>query len=126
MKPFSSLAIALAGYRNATADPLVRRLTVRLAGFPEDSPPVRIVLFSDLHVHGPDMPPRRVARIMDEIDALHPDLILAAGDFVRWVKQLVDVAGQVADAAGEGALRDTAREVLGHLRRGVVAYSSLD
>jgi predicted MPP superfamily phosphohydrolase len=78
----AALASALAGYRNATADPLVRRLTVRLAGFPEDSPPVRIVLFSDLHVHGPDMPPRRVARIMDEIDALHPDLILAAGDFV--------------------------------------------
>ena len=50
---------------------------------------------------------------------------LAAGDFVRWMKQLLDLAGQVADAAGDTPLRETAREVVGRLRRGVVAYSSL-
>ena len=50
---------------------------------------------------------------------------LAAGDFVRWVKQLIDLAGQVADAAGEAPLREAARDVVGVLRRGVVAYSSL-
>ena len=37
---------------------------------------------------------------------------LAAGDFVRWMKQLIDLAGQVADAAGAGPLRDTARDVV--------------
>ena len=50
---------------------------------------------------------------------------LAAGDFVRWMKQLLDLAGQVADAAGDSALRETAREVVRVLRRGVVAYSGL-
>ena len=50
---------------------------------------------------------------------------LAAGDFVRWIKQLLDLAGQVADAAGPGELRETAREVVRRLNRGVVAYSSL-
>ena len=50
---------------------------------------------------------------------------LAAGDFVRWMKQLLDLAGQVADAAGDGPLRDTAREVVRAVRRGVVAYSAL-
>jgi ATP-dependent RNA helicase HelY len=50
---------------------------------------------------------------------------LAAGDFVRWMKQLLDLADQVADAAGEGQLRETARLSAGALRRGVVAYSSL-
>ena len=50
---------------------------------------------------------------------------LAAGDFVRNVKQLIDLTGQVADAAGPGPLRDTARAALGALRRGVVAYSSV-
>ena len=50
---------------------------------------------------------------------------LAAGDFVRWMKQLLDLAGQVADAAGDTPLRETAREVVARLRRGVVAYSSL-
>jgi ATP-dependent RNA helicase HelY len=50
---------------------------------------------------------------------------LAAGDFVRWMKQLLDLAGQVADAAGGTPLRDTARATVDSLRRGVVAYSSL-
>jgi ATP-dependent RNA helicase HelY len=52
---------------------------------------------------------------------------LAAGDFVRWMKQLLDLADQVADAAGDDrALRATAREASNRLRRGVVAYSSLN
>jgi ATP-dependent RNA helicase HelY len=51
---------------------------------------------------------------------------LAAGDFVRWVKQLLDLADQVADAAGgNGALRTSARAAAAALRRGVVAYSSV-
>jgi ATP-dependent RNA helicase HelY len=50
---------------------------------------------------------------------------LAAGDFVRWMKQLLDLAGQVADAAGDTPLRSTARTTLDALRHGVVAYSSL-
>ena len=47
----------------------------------------------------------------DELDDVLTDVDLAAGDFVRWMKQLLDVAGQVADAAGGGPLRDTARDV---------------
>ena len=56
--------------------------------------------------------------VLDETD-------LAAGDFVRWMKQLLDVADQVADAAGDSELRRTARKAAGLLRRGVVAYSSV-
>jgi ATP-dependent RNA helicase HelY len=41
------------------------------------------------------------------------------------MKQLIDLAGQVADAAEESPLRKTAREVVRLLRRGVVAYSGL-
>lgn len=50
---------------------------------------------------------------------------MAAGDFVRAMKQLIDLVAQVADAAGPGPLRTTARQTLDGLRRGVVAYSSL-
>ena len=50
---------------------------------------------------------------------------LAAGDFVRWMKQLLDLADQVADAAGDGQLRKAARATSAALRRGVVAYSSV-
>ena len=61
----------------------------------------------------------------DELDDVLMVSDLAAGDFVRWMKQLIDLAGQVADAAGATPLRETAREVVRRLRRGVVAYSSL-
>jgi ATP-dependent RNA helicase HelY len=51
---------------------------------------------------------------------------LTAGDFVRWVKMLIDLLSQVADVAAEGSpVRATARSALGSLRRGVVAYSSV-
>jgi len=45
---------------------------------------------------------------------------LTAGDFVRWTRQVIDVAGQVAQAAGDGPLRGIAREVVFRARRGVV------
>ncbi len=52
---------------------------------------------------------------------------LPAGDFVRWAKQLVDLLGQVAQAAGAGdpELRRTADQAMDAIRRGVVAYSSV-
>jgi ATP-dependent RNA helicase HelY len=59
------------------------------------------------------------------LDEVLTETDLAAGDFVRWMKQLLDLAGQVADAAPTPELRATARETLGALRHGVVAYSSL-
>lgn len=63
----------------------------------------------------------------DELDDILHATGLAAGDFVRWVKQLLDLADQVADAAGRDRpqLRAHAREAAGRLRRGVVAYSSV-
>ncbi|MGH3471319.1 MAG: DEAD/DEAH box helicase, partial [Nocardioidaceae bacterium] len=51
------------------------------------------------------------------------DVELAPGDFVRCVKQLLDLAEQVAAAATDAALQSTAREVLRSMRRGVVDYS---
>jgi ATP-dependent RNA helicase HelY len=53
---------------------------------------------------------------------LGPDL--TPGDFVRAVKQLIDVLGQIAIAASP-ELSATARAAQDALRRGVVAYSSV-
>ena len=51
---------------------------------------------------------------------------LTPGDFVRAVKQLMDLLGQIAVAAGAGSpLASTAHAAVDALRHGVVAYSSV-
>ncbi|WP_406289687.1 DEAD/DEAH box helicase [Embleya sp. NBC_00896] len=60
------------------------------------------------------------------LDAVLGDADLPAGDFVRWIKQLVDVLGQIAAAAPEDSkVAGTARKAVEALRRGVVSYSSV-
>ena len=61
----------------------------------------------------------------DDLDDVLMVTGLSAGDFVRWMKQLLDLCGQVADAAGDTPLRDTARTTAKLLKRGVIAYSVL-
>jgi ATP-dependent RNA helicase HelY len=53
------------------------------------------------------------------------DADLSAGDFVRAVRQLLDLLDQIAEAAGDSPLRATARHAIGALNRGVVAYATL-
>jgi predicted MPP superfamily phosphohydrolase len=79
-----ALAALLAGYAYAVAvsDPVVRRARIALPDWPAGAPPVRAVLVSDIHVGGPDMPPERLSGIVAAINALRPDIVLIAGDFV--------------------------------------------
>ncbi|MCE1178745.1 MAG: DEAD/DEAH box helicase [Micrococcales bacterium] len=51
---------------------------------------------------------------------------MAAGDFVRRCKQIVDLLGQLAEAAPEPELRRTARRAMDRVMRGVVAADRLD
>jgi len=62
---------------------------------------------------------RRLGEVLEDND-------LTAGDFVRWVRQVIDFAGQIADAAGPGPLRDQARRVVSSMRRGVIDFSPDD
>jgi uncharacterized protein len=82
----ASIAVLAAGYREAIASPVVRRATFVLPHWPKDARPVTLLLMSDFHVQGPDMPPERVGAIVGQANALHPDLIVAAGDFTsdKW------------------------------------------
>ncbi|WP_110241447.1 DEAD/DEAH box helicase [Nocardioides gilvus] len=59
----------------------------------------------------------------DDLDDILMVTGLAAGDFVRLMKQLLDFCGQIADAGAGTPLRKTAREATKLLRRGVVAIS---
>ncbi|GLW64932.1 helicase [Actinomadura rubrobrunea] len=61
-----------------------------------------------------------------DLDEVLLDTDLTAGDFVRAVKQLLDLLGQIADASPENShIRKTARRAMDAMRRGVVAYSSV-
>lgn len=76
------LSLAAFAYWTAIRDPIVRETDVVLPGWPAGASPVRALLLTDLHVAGPDMPPARLARIVEQANALRPDLVLIAGDFV--------------------------------------------
>jgi ATP-dependent RNA helicase HelY len=50
---------------------------------------------------------------------------ITAGDFVRWMRQIIDVLGQVAQAAPEDdPLRANAHTAIDRIKRGVIAYVS--
>lgn len=74
--------IALTGYCNARIDPVIRRTYVALPHWPAGTAPATVALISDLHLGNAAMDASRLQHIVALIDALHPDLILIAGDFV--------------------------------------------
>lgn len=73
---------ALVCFIEATRDPVVRRATIALPGLPRTGAPIRVVLISDLHIGSAAMGSRRLARIVGQINAQRPDLVLIAGDFI--------------------------------------------
>ncbi len=56
-----------------------------------------------------------------QLQAVLSDADLAAGDFVRWCKQVIDLLGQIAQASDDPALVRTARAAVDAVSRGVVA-----
>lgn len=102
-----ALLLGLIGwaYWSAVADPVVREAEIGLPGWPEGAPPVRIVLISDLHVSAPDNPPERIGRIVAQINALRPDLVLIAGDFLSDKYFATHLYGPAETAAPLAGLR---------------------
>jgi predicted MPP superfamily phosphohydrolase len=66
----------------ATSSPVIRTAWLALPGWPAGGAPLRIALFSDIHVAAPSDTPERLTGLVRLIDAQHPDLILIAGDFL--------------------------------------------
>ncbi|MDH6180861.1 ATP-dependent RNA helicase HelY [Microbacteriaceae bacterium SG_E_30_P1] len=58
------------------------------------------------------------------LDAVLREADMAAGDFVRWSKQTIDLLDQLSIVA-DGPVGRTARVALDGIRRGIVAYSSV-
>jgi uncharacterized protein len=72
------LAVAWIGYLGAIQDPVVTRHRVELAGLQR---PLRLVHLTDIHGSAWDMPEVRIARIVAQVNALRPDLVVITGDF---------------------------------------------
>jgi uncharacterized protein len=95
------LLVAGWAYWTAIADPVVREAELAPPRWPMGAPRVRAVLISDLHASPPDMTPRRIGRIVAQINALRPDVVLIAGDFLseKWIT-LYSADEAVAPLAG--------------------------
>jgi hypothetical protein len=70
------------GRIEARSDPIVHTATIRLPRWPAGIKPIRAVLISDIHIGSPAMDEARLSRIVDQINALDPDIVLIAGDFI--------------------------------------------
>lgn len=81
----------------AGSDPVIRRFSYAPAAWPAGTASVRLVLLTDMHVSGPDMPPARLERIVETINQLNPDMVLLGGDFVS-SKKLATKRYSVAEA----------------------------
>ncbi len=83
------------GFLEARADPIVRRAELALADWPAGAPPLRLVLLSDVHAGNLAVTPARLERIAASINALRPDLVLIAGDFMPGEEE-IDAASATA------------------------------
>lgn len=80
----AAAAMSLTGYSfwEARRDPVVREASISLPGWPAGTAPMRVVLISDVHIGTAAMGPERLSRIVAQINALRPDLVVIAGDFI--------------------------------------------
>jgi len=78
-----ALASWVQGLAEARSDPIVRRATIALPNWPRSARRIRVALLSDIHVGSASTTPARLARVVALTDALHPDLVLIAGDFLN-------------------------------------------
>ncbi len=89
----------------ASSRPVERRIQVHAHGWPDHAPSVRLVLLSDFHVSRPGDSVARLTETVARVNALHPDLVLLAGDFLS--------TGAIGVRAAD---IDTATAPLGRLR----------
>lgn len=69
-------------HHNARIDPIVRRGHIAVRHWPEGTPPVRVVVLSDIHIGNEAMDAARLRRIVGQVNALKPDLVVLAGDYI--------------------------------------------
>ena len=108
-------AALLFGYFEAVSDPVERQADLAVPGIAPGTGPYRVALLSDIHFGNHAMGPARLTRIVTQINAATPDLIVIVGDFVNGKHRQPDTdpRGLVAPLAKLRA-RDGVLAVLGN------------
>lgn len=77
-----TIALSAKVWSDTMGDPVVHRASVALQGMAAGEAPITAALISDIHIAGPDMTPKRLERIVGQINALSADIVLIAGDMI--------------------------------------------
>lgn len=89
-------AVVAVGLHNSQSIPIVRRVTFHVPGLARNTHPIKVALLADIHLGNSGMTATRLAKIVEQVDAARPDMILLAGDFVTGH----DAQGAAERAAG--------------------------
>jgi predicted MPP superfamily phosphohydrolase len=87
------------------APPRIRTLAVAMPGWPAAAPPLKVALLSDLHVATPGDTPELLADTVRRVNALGPDIVVLAGDFLSRETVHVHSYGPVPTVAPLAGLR---------------------
>lgn len=98
----AGLGLFVFGVVSAQRAPIVARYRIAMPGL---SAPLRIVQLSDSHARAIEMPTVRLERVVAQINALQPDLVVLTGDYVSGDPDNWGVAGTAEALAPFKALR---------------------
>jgi uncharacterized protein len=76
------LLLAIWGFLIEPGLLLVRHVTIETAKWPAALPPLRIVAVADIHAGAPRVDEAQLDRIVAEVNAQNPDVVLLLGDYV--------------------------------------------
>jgi hypothetical protein len=76
------LLLAIWGFLIEPGLLLVRHVTIETAKWPAALPPLRIVAVADIHAGAPHVDAAKLDRIVAEVSAQNPDVVLLLGDYV--------------------------------------------
>lgn len=118
----TAFAAATLGFYSYQIEPNQLGITsydLQSAKWNSDMPPLRVAVASDFHVGCPSVDLARLGEIVDEINALKPDIIVLPGDFVTMMKGSDRVIG------GEYVAPGPIAEVLMNLKAPLGIYAAL-
>jgi uncharacterized protein len=84
---------------------VITRADIAVAQWPAEARPLQIAMLADIQAAGPHVTAERVAKVVDQINALEPDLIVLLGDYVSLMRASTSHVPPKATAAVLAKLR---------------------